>query len=265
METDFSPTIWLSQLEPLLLGIPRIGTAVMTLGLLPAKIFPRQLRTAKAVALTLAVYPMMSDQLPEGQLAVGYWSILILKEVFIGGILGYLMGTLLWAFSTAGEIIDIQIGFEIGQIFDPMSDRPQGPVGSFYGQLGALLFVALGGIHVFLALLYESLVLWPPASFFPILSTELFDISLAAGASVLELGARLFLPIFGLLLLVELGIGMLNRIAQQFETFYFSLPIKAILAILLIALTMAHMVDLYRDQLGERSNLTQRLNSSVRP
>lgn len=265
MESEFSPAVWLSQLEPLLLGISRIGAAVLTLGLLPPKVFPRQLRAAKAVVLTLAVYPMLSAQLPEGQMAVGYWTLLILKEVFIGGVLGYLMGTLLWAFSSAGEIIDTQIGFEIGQIFDPMSDRPQGPVGSFYGQLGALLFVALGGIHVFLALLYESLALWPPASFFPVLTPALLDISLAAGASVLELGARLFLPIFGLLLLVELGFGMLNRISQQFETFYFSLPIKAILATLLIALSLAHIVDLFRDHLGERSTLIQRLDPAITP
>jgi type III secretion protein T len=265
MDTALTPTILLSQLEPLLLGLARIGAAMMTLPLLPAKVFPRQIRMAKAIALSLAVYPMMSEQLPDGQLAVGYWTILILKELFIGGVIGYLMGTLLWAFSSAGEIIDTQIGFELGQIFDPMSDRPQGPVGSFYGQLGVLLFVALGGLHVFLALLYESLAIWPPASFFPVLSAELFDISLAAGASVLEHGARLFLPVFGLLLLVELGIGMLNRISPQFETFYFSLPIKAILAVLLIALTMAHMVDLYRDELGERSDLIEGLDSSMDP
>jgi len=265
METVLSPAVWLSQLEPLLLGIPRIGAAMMTLGLLPAKVFPRQLRAAKTIALSLAVYPMMSGQLPDQELAFGYWAILIAKEVFIGGVLGYLMGTLLWAFSSAGEIIDIQVGFEIGQIFDPMSDRPQGPIGSFYGQLGALLFIALGGLHVFLALLYESLAVWPPASFFPTLSPELLDISLGAGASVLELGARLFLPLFGLLLLVELGIGMLNRIAQQFETFYFSLPIKGALAILLIALMLAHMVDLYRDEVGLRSNLTQQMKSAIGP
>lgn len=254
-----------TQIEPLVLGLPRIGAAVMALGLLPAKVFPRQLRTAKILALTLAVYPMLSDQLPEGQLSVEYWGVLIAKEIFIGGVLGYLTGTLMWAFSSAGEIIDTQIGFELGQIFDPMSDRPQGPVGSFYGQLGALLFVAIGGLHVFLALLYESLLVWPPAAFFPTLSTEMFNISLEAGGSVLELGARLFLPIFGLLLLVELGIGMLNRIAQQFESFYFSLPIKAMLAVLMIALTLGHMVDLYRAQLTERSSLTQRLMSTAGP
>lgn len=237
----------------------------MALGLFPPKVFPRQLRTAKTLVLALAVYPMMAAQLPAGQLAVGYWMILIPKEIFIGGVIGYLMGTLLWAFSSAGEIIDTQVGFEIGHIFDPMSDRPQGPIGSFYGQLGALLFVALGGFHVFLALLYESFSLWPPTSFFPTLSRETFDMTLGAGSSVLELGARLFLPIFGLLLLVELGIGFLNRISQQFETFYFSMPIKAILATLLIVLTLAHMIDLYRAELAERSNLTQHLDSSMRP
>ena len=264
MEAVFSPAAWLSQFEPLLLGMPRIGAALMALALLPAKVFPRQLRIAKSLALTLAIYPMLSDQLPDDELAVGYWSLLILKEVFIGGVIGYLMGTLLWAFSSAGEVIDTQIGFELGQLFDPMSDRPRGPVGSFYGQLGALLFIGLGGLHVFLALLYESLAIWPPAEYFPTLSPGLFDLSLAAGASVLELGARLFLPIFGVLLLIELGIGMLNRIAPQFETFYFSLPIKAIVAILLLALSLAHLVDLYRSEIGERSGLAQRLDSSMR-
>ena len=265
MDTSFTELALLSHFQPLLLGMLRIGAAMMTLGLLSAKVFPRQLRVAKTLALTLAIYPLMSEQLPEGHIPVDYWLILLVKEVFIGGVIGYLMGTLLWAFAAAGEAIDIQIGFELGQMFDPVSDRPKGPIGSFYGQLGALLFISLGGLHVFLALLYESYAIWPPASFFPTLSAELFDISAHASGSVLELEARLFLPLFGVLLLVELGFGMLNRVAQQFELFYFTMPIKAFLAILLIALMLAHLIDVFRDELGERSSLIQDLESAIVP
>lgn len=270
MENIFLPATWIAQLEPFLLGMPRIGTAMMTIGLLPHSVFPRQLRIAKTIVLSLAIYPLMLEHTSTGLQTSNSWAPIvwvpfILKEAFIGGLIGYLMGTILWAFASTGEIIDTQIGFQIGQIFDPMSDRPQGPIGSFYGQFGALLFVALGGIHVFLALLFESFALWPTTSFLPALPDEGLSLSIEAGATVLQLAAQLFLPLFGILLLLELGVGVLNRIAPQFEGFYFSLPIKAAVGILLIALLLSHMVDLYRGALHKTAQKVQQFNSQAGP
>lgn len=266
MSAEISATYqWLAYLEPLLLGLPRVGTAMATLALLPVKVVPRQLRMAVTASLTLAVYPLLTAQLAESNPAIGEWFVLIPKEMLLGAAIGYLMGVVLWAFSTAGAVIDAQIGFDLGQIFDPLNDRPNGPIAAFFSQLAIYLFFAIGGFHVFLSLLSESMFLWPPTSYFPELSPAFRDLSISAGHSVLQLATRIFLPVFGLLLLLELGIGMVNRIAPQVETFYFSQPIKAVMAMLLLALVLAYQADAMRAELSASRGLVDTLDRTLRP
>jgi type III secretion protein T len=174
---------------------------------------------------------------------------------------GYAVGIILWAIAAIGDLIDLQSGFQNAQIFNPFAGQPGGPFGALLTQIGVLLFIGYGGLHVFLQLLFESLLLWPPASFTPDLSNAVRDFSIATSGTFLEIATRLAAPVIGVLLIVELGIGLINRAAQELNTFYFSMPIKALTAILMLALMLSHLVDVVRAAIGESSGLIQKLDS----
>lgn len=237
---------FLALMNPVLAGLPRFGTALLVLPLLPNAVVPKRLRAGIVLALVLFAYPMLAATVDTAGWGIERWVPYVLKESLVGAMVGYAFGMLLWALSAVGELIDVQAGFNNAQIFDPFAGHPAGPVSVLTGQLGVMLLVALGGFHVFLQLLYESLRLWPPASFQPVLGAAFKDLAITTSGSLLELAARLAAPLIGALLIVELGIGLVNRAAPQLNAFYFALPVKALTALLVLALLLAHWADVLR-------------------
>ena len=244
--------------QPLMAALPRIGTAILVLPFLPPSIVPRRLKAAFTLSMCLVTYPAMSHAFPLIDWAMGEWLLYALKESLIGALVGYAMGMVLWALTTVGELLDIQVGFNNAQIFDPFGGHSAGPLSALMSQLGILLFVSIGGLQVFLQLLYESLVLWPPTSFYPDVGAGLKGWSIATSATVLEFAVRLAAPVLGVLLIVELGVGLINRAAPQLNAFYFSMPIKAVTGLLMLSLLLSHLVDVVHQQfVALRSSLPE--------
>lgn len=251
-------------LNPVIALLPRFGAAFIVLPLLKKTFISRQLRVAFVLAMTLIAYPHMAATFSGEAWSVGQWMAYILKELFIGALIGYAMGITVWAIAAVGDLMDVQSGFQNAQIFNPFGGQPGGPFSVLMTEIGVLLFIGYGGLQVFLQLLYESLVLWPPASFTPVLSNAVRDFGIATSGSLLEIATRIAEPIIGVLLIVELGIGLINRAAQQLNTFYFSMPIKAVTAMLVLALLLSHLVDVVRVNIGESTGLLHKLDRAWR-
>jgi type III secretion protein T len=247
-------------LHPALATLPRFGAAFLVLPLLARNVVSRQIRIGFVLVLAAVAYPHVTATFTVSEWGPGQWIAFLLKEMFIGALVGYAMGIMLWAIAAVGDLMDLQSGFQNAQIFNPFGGQAAGPFSALLTQTGVLLFIGYGGLHVFLQLLYESLLLWPPASFVPDVSNALRDFSIATSASLLETATRLAAPVIGALLIVELGIGLINRAAQQINTFYFSMPIKALTALLVLALMLSHLVDVVRADIGESSGLLKKID-----
>lgn len=252
-------------LQPLVASLPRIGAALLVLPLLPPSVVPQQLRAGVAISLALVVWPTYAAQTAAMTWDFGGTLGYLLKEVLIGALIGYAMGVMIWALGCVGELIDVQVGFNNAQIFEPFSGHPGGPVARLLTQLGVLLFISVGGLHVFLQLLYESIVLWPPDKFYPQFTAAWRDMTIARSGTVLEWATRWATPVIAALLVVELGIGLINRVAQQFNSFYFAMPVKALTAVLVLGLLVAHLVDVVRQDLVPSAQWLEMIDSTWRP
>jgi type III secretion protein T len=249
---------------PLLAGLPRFGAAFLILPLLAKTTAPRQIRIGFLIVMVAVAYPNLAFSFSNIDWNMGDWMLFILKEMLIGGLIGYSMGLILWILTAVGELIDLQAGMTNSQIFNPFGQKESGPFSVLLTQIGVLLFVGFGGMHVFLQLLYESLVLWPPSSFLPDVSNAFKDFSLVTSGSLLETAVRLASPVIAVLLIVEMGIGLVNRAATQINAFYFSMPIKAVTALLMLALLLTHMVDVVRQSFEQSSSLLPVLDKALR-
>jgi type III secretion protein T len=248
--------LW-STFGPILLTLPRIGTAVLVVPLFPASLFPTLLRGAVSVSLSLYLYPRMAATLPV-DISPFAWITLAGKEALIGGLVGLAVGSIIWAFDCAGELLDFQIGFANAQIFDPFGGHSTGPVGALMTRVGLVLFVAGGGLQVLASLLFESFHLWPVESFYPRMA-PLADFAGNSFRSLGELAVRLAAPAMLLLALVDLGFGLLGRLVPQLNVFFFTMPLKAALAAMMIALYLSYLADIISGQLTDLQGALQRL------
>jgi type III secretion protein T len=238
----------------LLAGYPRALTLMVVLPLFPQQGFPLLIRNGIALSLLAGVYPMLAVQMPPTWSPIE-WIGFTIKESFIGFVIGYAVGALVWAMESVGALIDNQAGMNNANIFDPFGGHQGGPYAAFLAQGAVMVFVLFGGLPVLVSLLYESFTLWPMRSFTPTLGAGFKTIALAQfqlnAAWVVSLAA----PILTVLVVIELGIGLINRVASQLNAFYFSMPIKAVTAALMVAVLMSFWLDVLRDHVRDLPQL----------
>jgi type III secretion protein T len=243
-----SQTLWHAS-APLLAAMPRVGAAVTVAPLFPVSLFPTLLRGAVAVPLCLFLYPHLAAHMPP-TLDPLIWVALVGKEAFIGALIGFAVGTLIWALESVGAMMDFQIGLSNAQFFDPFGGHDAGPLSAFMVRLGIILFVVGGGLQVFVSVLFESFRLWPLASFYPALDERLAQFAGESAGSFVELVVRLAAPAILLLALIDLGFGLVNRVVPQLNVFYFTMPIKATVAALMIAIYLSYVAEVVTTQMN---------------
>lgn len=251
-----SQLLW-SLFAPLLVGLPRVGAAIMVAPLFPTSLFPVLLRGAVVVSLSLYLYPHLAANMPP-MLSLLEWVGLIAKETLIGALLGFAAGTLIWAFETAGALLDFQVGFSNSQYFDPFGGHEAGPLSQFWVRLGTVLFIAAGGLQVLAALLFESFHLWPVTSFYPSLG-HFEDFAAGGIRTFMELVVRLAAPAVLLLALIDFGFGLVSRVVPQLNVFFFTMPIKGAMAAVMLALYLSYVSDIVVAQLSDLGTWLQHL------
>jgi flagellar biosynthetic protein FliR len=156
------------------------------------------------------------------------------SELALGATLGLGILIAFGAFAMAGRLLDVQVGFGLAQVFDPLS-RQQIPVlNAAFNQIGILVFFLLDGHHALLRGIVSSLDRFPlGAAWSP---------SAASGAvmgqmtGLFMLGFSLVAPVVFCVLLVELALGVVARNLPQMNMFVIALPAKT--AVALIALSL---------------------------
>jgi type III secretory pathway component EscT len=82
---------------------------------------------------------------------------------------------------------------------------------------------------------------------------------------LMKLSARLAVAAVLVLALVDLGLGLVNRVVPQLNVFYLTMPIKGALGALMIALFLVYLIDIAIGHLAELPQLPARLAPVLTP
>lgn len=231
------------------------STARITAALIVAPFFSSQLITGLArniviINLTIILVPMVMVSMPADPFAASDFVVILLKEAFIGFIMGVIMGIVFFIADCAGAFIDTQRGSNMGQVFDPVAGDQSTSLGSLFTKVVLLLFFVGGGFLAFLGLLYNSYKIWPIFSFFPNMANPVFPVFVLEIADEIMLKTVLIAaPIAIIMFLVEFGLGMMNRFAPQLNVFSLSMPIKSGVAMFIIIIYLKIVVELFKIQI----------------
>jgi flagellar biosynthetic protein FliR len=155
----------------------------------------------------------------------------VLAELFIGAVMGLTVQVVLAALALAGRLMDVQIGFAIGSVFDPVSGASANILGSIAALLGVMLFV-IGDAHLQLARLLSQSIDAFPLGRWPPLNDPLQPL-LAAG-SMFALGLACAAPLVAALLLTDIAVGVASRNMPQINVLLLAMPIKIIVGYLVL-------------------------------
>ena len=200
-------------------------------------------RNAIVIAFSLLLIPALgADCQSLLKDSFGWVLCIIIKEVFIGIILGWLSNALFYVAQCVGFLIDTQRGASMASMFDPLSNSQTSPLGDFLMKfLLTLIFVS----GLFMGLLkvvycsYEQIPLWVSSNIFERCNFSFFNF--AMGTEVLNKIMLLGGPVLFILFLAEFGLGLVTRFAPQLNVFFLSMPIKSELAMFFFILYLSYL------------------------
>jgi type III secretion protein T len=179
--------------------------------------------------------------------------VLLLKEAFLGVLLGFASATVFWIAEGVGVMIDNQAGYNSVQQTNPLSGEQSTPVGNTLSQLAIAGFYLLGGLSLWVSVLMETYAWWPLAQALPTWSNVLERFVQMEVTRYLISLVQIACPVLLVLLLVDLGIGLLSKMAEKLEPNNLAQPIKGAVAMLLLSMLVAVFFEHAKPQLAMRA------------
>ncbi|MFN0022536.1 MAG: flagellar biosynthetic protein FliR [Parvularculaceae bacterium] len=223
----------------------RVGAMMMTAPAFGDLTISPRVRLAAALGVTAALAPAVAGLYPTGAGEGGALALagLLLGETAAGLFLGLFARAIAAALNVAGEIIALQIGLSLAQIFDPTQDIQGAIVGGFLAILGATLIFATDAHHLLLAALRDSYSLMSPGA--PLAVGDAADAMIGAIGAAFSMGVRLAAPFIVFGLVFYSGAGVLNRLMPQAQVFFMLLPANLVIGLMLLMLTTGLMMTAF--------------------
>lgn len=230
--------------QTLLLGVAtaRIAVAFLLLPIFSADTVPALVRNSIFIALGIVSF-ILQPALDVLALGPAQWLQIFAKEIFVGLVIGFFFGSVLWALEAAGQIIDTKIGATLAQIVDPLSGHQTSLNGAFLGRLAGVVFMAGGGFTLLVGVVMESYALWPIAALAPTLDARSLDLFVGEFGRLMVLATLFAAPVLTVLFLIDMGLGLMNRFAQQLNVFTLSMSLKSAAATLVLLLLSGAFVE----------------------
>ena len=160
----------------------------------------------------------------------------VLLQVVLGVSIGLAVRIVFASVELAGELIGLQMGLNFAGFFDPTTNSQTSTVGRFFGNITMLLFVVLGGHLMLLQVVVASFETFPVGgnAFESINRLRLHEL----GAVMFRYGLWIALPIIGMLLFINIVLGIVSRVAPQMNAFAIGFPLTLSAGLLGIAFTL---------------------------
>jgi flagellar biosynthesis protein FliR len=183
---------------------------------------PQRIRLGVGLVITLAIVPVLP---PMPAVPAGSWIgfAILAQQAIIGVLLGFTLRIAFSAIDVAGDLIGMQMSLSFAVFYDPQNAGQTPVIAEFLGLLAMLIFLALNGHLLTLSVLVESFKL------LPITATPFgaggFASMLAWSSVLFSAGLLLALPLITALLIANLAMGVLARVAPQLNIFAVGFPV----------------------------------------
>lgn len=204
---------------------------------------PMRLRVLMVLALSVVLVSGMGMHPAQPVIDLGNLIAAGVSELATGALMAFGIFTAFAAFSFAGNALDLQMGFNIANIFDPVT-RSQAPLlASLLAMVAVSLFFSMDAHHALLRGLAYSFEKLPLGSAANVPEPNLL---IRQSALVFSLGLTLAAPVMFMLFLLELALAVVSRNLPQMNIFLLSTPIKITVGLCLLAAVSSHLAGTAR-------------------
>ena len=202
---------------------------------------PIMVRAATAFMFAVVLFPVVDGLGPvDAPTSVLMYTVAVLKELFIGWLIGFVAYVCFSAIHMAGKVMDMQVGFAVVNVMDPTSGQQIPLIGSFLYNLGIIVFLVTNGHHMIITALAESFRVVPLLTMQPNLSLTMIMVNFTNGIFVT--GMKIAMPVTFAILLVNVALGILARTMPQMNIFVVGIPLQLMTGVTILALLLPFYV-----------------------
>ena len=231
-------------------------TACMAAPFLGGNLLQGPLRRAVSISIALIALPRVMSDAPAGMPThVIDMVALFTKEAFLGFCWGFAAAKVYYLALSVGAFIDNQRGATIANVLNPVTSDESSVFGELLQQLVSITFFVSGGLHLFLGGLFNTYEIWPVYSYYPIIDSRLPAFFIQELSSLAMLTVAFAAPVIAAMFVVEFGLGLINRFAQQLNVFFLAMPLKSLVALVVLVVYTSTFLSLALRQFTFGNNL----------
>lgn len=241
-------------MEFIVLVFIRIASLMMTAPFFNSNNFPRLAKLGLSFFFSLIAVNMLDFSTLTYPGLIGY-ATLVLQEAITGAVIGLASGFCLYILTFSGHMIDMEIGFSMAMEFDPATNVQSTITSNLFSQLFLVLFV-ISDMHYFIIdALYDSYQMIPigganlKGDFLSVMATYIADYFI--------IGFRIILPIFSCILIINVVLGILAKVAPQMNMFVIGLQLKVFVGLFLLFMLMGLLPNIVDFLFQEMQELTK--------
>ncbi|WP_084151408.1 flagellar biosynthetic protein FliR [Paracidovorax oryzae] len=224
---------------PFFLPSLRVAVVLAMTPVLYAMPVPNRVRLLVVMALSWVLAQALAPSAPPPPAGMGNLLQMAMAELALGATMA--LGVLLAfaAFSLAGNLLDVQIGFGIAQVFDPVGNRAAPLLVSAFNYVAVIGFMAADGHHLLLRALAYSFDVFPPGGGWQ--PADMAAPVFRQASGLFLLGFALAAPVVFCILLVEFALGLISRNLPQINMLVLGIPVKIVVGLAVLSLWFAGM------------------------
>jgi flagellar biosynthetic protein FliR len=224
-------------LDTLLLVFVRTMSMMIIMPFLSNRGIPNIAKIGIGFFFSLIIINLITPLTDTGNILLIDYAILVIKEFITGWMLGFGAYIVFAILTLAGQFIDYQIGFSMVNVFDPLSQTQITITGNFYYFTFLLIFLVTRSYGYIFRALKTSYQFVPIGQLSP--SNYLYDSLIEYFNTFFLLALQVAAPIFFVMLVTNVVLGILARAVPQLNMFVIGFPIKIILGLFILYFTMA--------------------------
>jgi flagellar biosynthetic protein FliR len=236
----FTMGLLLCRILPVLVFSPFLG----------GEVIPTEVKMGVGVTLSIVLFPVVSQRMGAIPISPIPYIALMCKEIFIGVSIAFIINVVFDAARVAGNLSDTMMGSNNAQLYVPQLGQQVTLYSNLKVQLSVVLFLTLNGHHIVIEALADSLIAVPLDGFpqFSHGAWGFFELSIRAFADLLKISLVLSAPVVLATFLTDLGMGAINRVAQNFQVFFIAMAIKPLVAAIITAISIHLIIERFQDE-----------------
>ncbi len=228
-----------------LLVFIRVSLILMFIPMFGSPMIPWIVKAGFSLLLSICILSSMNVNIET--LSNGMLFLSIISDFVVALSIGIIARFIFDGIQLAGEFISYEMGFTVVNIIDPLSNVQVSLLSQLKQLIAILVFFGINAHYLLIKVIFESFKYIPLGK--PVFSEGVFENIIKLSSKIFLLGFRLSVPVIITMFIVNIALGIMNKVMPQLNIFILSFPIYIGLGLLIMGIFMPFFVRLIKESI----------------